>query len=235
MLSLRLNSILRQRKKKMATPWKVPKTMWAGRTVIVLASGPSLTSCLPTIRLRLDDPLVATVAVNSTGIPTKDDYGRVVPAAAPWADMLYAADWGWWSTYQQEALSHTGIKVTASENCFPAVHYLHPTGPEGYDPSPGKIRTGGNSAYQALHIAAQAGASRILLCGVDLTNKNGRHHHGHHPSPLRNPGDDELIAMGRRFATIVKPMKELGIEVLNCSPDSMLECFPKVPIEEALS
>lgn len=149
--------------------------------------------------------------------------------------MLYAADWGWWSTYQQEALSHTGIKVTASENCFPAVHYLHPTGPEGYDPSPGKIRTGGNSAYQALHIAAQAGASRILLCGVDLTNKNGRHHHGHHPSPLRNPGDDELLAMGRRFATIVKPMKELGIEVLNCSPDSMLECFPKVPIEEALS
>lgn len=215
----------------MATPWKVPANLWKNRTVLILASGPSLLSLLPAIRLRPEG--VHAVAVNSTGIPTTDDYGRVIPAAAPWADMLYAADSSWWSRYQQEALSFPGLKVTASDNAFPATKYLHPTGTEGFDPHPGFIRTGGNSAYQAMHIAAQAGASRILLCGVDLHSNGGIHHHGRHPYPLRNPAESEFILMRNRFKTF--PAKELGIEVLNCSPGSMLECFPKVEIEEALS
>lgn len=214
----------------MATPWKVP-LMWKGKTVAILASGPSLIQCLPSLLQRLGD--VPAVAVNSTGVPTRDDYGRAIPAAAPWADMLYAADSSWWSYYAQDALKFNGLKVTASENAFKDTLYLRPTGPTGYDPTPGTIRTGGNSAYQAMHIAAQAGAKRIILCGVDLHSKSGMHHHGHHPSPLRNPGESEFVAMAKRFATF--PHKELGIEVLNASPHSTLSCFPKVEIEEALS
>lgn len=215
----------------MATPWQVPKGLWKGRTVVVLASGPSLKPCLPSVVARLGD--VATVAVNSTGVPTKDDYGRVIPAAAPWADMLYAADSGWWDYYCQDALKFNGFKVTASENSYRATLYLHSTGATGYDPTPGKIRTGGNSAYQAMHIAAQAGARRIVLCGVDLHSKSGVHHHGNHPTPLRNPGEAEFRQMAKRFATF--PCNEIGVEVLNASPHSLLQCFPKVDIEEALS
>lgn len=156
------------------------------------------------------------------------------PAAAPWADMLYAADCRFWHCYDS-ALKFPGLKVTASESPYAAVHFLRVTGNEGYDPAPGTIRTGGNSSYQALHIAAQAGASRVLLCGVDLHLRNGSHHHGDHPSKLRNPSQVDLNNMIKRFRSLTEPMRQMGIEVLNCSPDSDLDAFPKAGIEEALS
>ena len=220
------------RNRQMATPWKVPKNLWRNRIVAILASGPSLLECLPALQARAGD--VVAVAVNSTGVSTKDDYGRLRPAACDWADMLYAADSCWWRLYCEQALKFPGLKVTASSDVpWADVLYLRPTGPEGFDPLPGTIRTGGNSAYQAMHIAAQAGARKIILCGVDMHTKNGVHHHGHHPSPLRNPGEAELTHMARRFTTF--PFKDLGIEIVNCSKTSILQCFPKVDIEEALS
>ena len=137
--------------------------------------------------------------------------------------------------YSQQALKFPGLKVTASDGPFPVVKELRVTGNEGYDPAPGTIRTGGNSSYQATHIAAQAGASRILLCGVDLHIKNGIHHHGPHPSRLRNPNACDLKNMINRFRSLSAPMKKLGIEVLSCSPGSALDAFPYMHIEEALS
>lgn len=217
----------------MATPWIVPPKLWSGKTVLILASGPSLSQCLPSIRQVVGDPAVAAIAVNSTGIDSDGPNG-LVSAAAPWADMLYGADVEWWGHYAQRALKFPRLKVTCSDNPFSAVLMLRITGNDGYDPTPGTIRTGGNSAYQALHIAAQAGAKRILLCGVDLHARNGSHHHGDHPSRLRNTSDSSFRNMIRRFRSLVDPMRALGVEVLNCSEDSDLDAFRKVPIEEAL-
>lgn len=33
------------------------------------------------------------------------------------------------------------------------------------------------------------------------------------------------------FATLVRPLRERGVEVINCSPGSALECFPKARLE----
>lgn len=148
--------------------------------------------------------------------------------------MLYAADARWWLHYAQRALKFPGLKVSASEPPFPAIFGLKVTGNEGYDATPGTIRTGGNSAYQSLHIAVQAGARRVLLCGVDLHVRAGSHHHGDHPGALRNPSQVDLKNMVTRFRSLKEPMKKMGVEVLNCSLDSDLDAFPKAEIEELL-
>jgi hypothetical protein len=70
----------------------------------------------------------------------------------------------------------------------------------------GAIGWGGNSGFQALNLAVQFGAARIVLVGFDMTRLNGIHWHGPHPSRLNNP-----------------------------SPVSALAAYPKVSLEEALA
>lgn len=148
---------------------------------------------------------------------------------APWADMLYAADAKWWIYHCQTALKFEGLKVTA-QNALPykAVMLLEQTGVTGFDPDPMKIRTGGNSGYQAIHIAIHAGAARILLLGFDM---RGDHFFGKHPKGLRNPDPNSFKNWIQRFPAL----RNRGAEIINCTPGSALDAFPKMPIDEAIA
>jgi len=192
----------------MATMWAVPK-LWPGQTVAILASGSSLSPNVVEAVRRAQLPVVVT---------------NNVFHLAPWADMLYAADAGWWRYHAQEALKFKGLKVTAQSSVeFPAVMCLRNTGTCGFDADPRCIRTGGNSGYQAIHVAMQAGAERILLFGFDM---RGGHYHGPHPEPLRNTTEDTFSRWRERFKTLKVCADSRGIEILNCTPGSALECFP---------
>lgn len=217
----------------MSTPWVVPP-MWRGRTVLVMASGPSLLSAITVAAAAVQGGEAAAIAINSTGIPLLQPDGTIRPAAFPWADMLYGADAAWWLYYAQPALQFPGLKVCVSELPFRSVHRLQSTGLLGYDPEPGCIRTGGNSAYQAAHIAIDAGAKRVLLCGVDLHDRQGSHHHGDHPAPLRKTAPGSFALMRERWASLAEPAARLGVEIINCSSGSDLDCFPRQDIREAL-
>lgn len=219
----------------MATPWSVPRGLWKGRTVLILASGPSLTQALPTARRAVADGRAVAVAVNSTGVPVPRSDGTLQPAAAPWAAMLYGADAGWWRHHAQHALKFPGLKVTIGDSCeFKAVLALRNTGVDGFDPDPSCLRTGGSSAHQAAHLAAHAGAARILLCGVDCHTRNGSHHHGDHPIGLRNPCAASLGTWIDRWEILGRELAKRGIEVINCSAGSAVRCFPQRSIEEVL-
>lgn len=148
--------------------------------------------------------------------------------------MLYAADSWWWNFHAQAALKFEGLKVTCSDVPYRQVLKLFNSGDEGFDPLAGAIRTGGNSAYQAAHVAAHAGAAKILLLGVDAHAREGVHHHGEHPTGLRNPTRSTFDAMITKWRTLAGPLREIGIEVINCNPESAVDAFPKMPIEDAL-
>lgn len=149
--------------------------------------------------------------------------------------MLYGADSSWWSFHAQDALKFQGFKVTCVEDVpQKAVLRLRQTGIEGFDPDPACVRTGRNSAYQATHVAIHAGAARILLCGVDMTAERGSHHHGDHPSPLRNTTPGSYREMRACWPGLIPVARERGIEIINCSAGSALSCFPNRSIKEIL-
>lgn len=111
----------------------------------------------------------------------------------------------------------------------------------GLNPQPGLINLGGNSGFQALHLAATfqgaqlpdfAGA-RILLLGFDMQRTGGRSHsHGDHLRGLPNGSNFALWIA--RFSTLARDLKSRGVEVLNCTRQTALRCFPRVPIEDVL-
>lgn len=142
--------------------------------------------------------------------------------------MLYAADTGWWRYHRNEALKFAGLMVTCNSSVeFKAVKLLKQTGVEGFDHSPDSIKTGGNSGYQAVHVALHTKAARILLLGFDM---GGDHFFGKHPKPLRNTEPNTFRIWCERFVKL----KDRGAEIINCTPGSALTCFPKMELEAAL-
>ncbi|WP_086925409.1 hypothetical protein [Variovorax sp. JS1663] len=191
--------------------WSVPP-LWRGRTVAVLASGPSMSQ-------EIAD-LVRAAGIRA--IVVNDTY-----RLAPWADLLYAADAQWWEC-NPESSDFCGLK--ASVSAVPGVLQLQNTGTDGFEPHRMGVRTGGNSGYQAVHIAIHGEASRILLCGFDMSNRAGLHWHGAHPAPLRNTDDHSYTRWADRFAAL----KDIGPEIINCTPASAITCFPRLDLYEAL-
>jgi hypothetical protein len=99
----------------------------------------------------------------------------------------------------------------------------------------GIIGSGGNSGFQALNLALQWGAKKILLVGFDMTDASGVHWYGRNNwRDANNPNDNNFKRWIAAFDGTVTVLKQRGIEVINCSPFSALQRFPKMSIEDAL-
>lgn len=193
-----------------------------------MASGPSLTA---------ED---ASAARGRARIIAVNDSWRL----APFADLLYAADAPWWD--HENGAKHRGFagekwtqdQRSGSDAQFKAaarwgLTLVHSENRAGLSFAPELVHQGGNSAFQALNLALLFGARRILLLGFDMQATGGRaHFFGNHP-----PGLDHQQPFGMwraAFAAAAPQLAEAGIEVINCSHETALTCFPCRPIEEAL-
>lgn len=199
----------------------VPRLATNG-TVLCIASGPSLTrEDVEYARDKVD----AAIVVNTSF------------RMAPWATALIASDLRWWSWHYQEVMrTFPGLKYGTSKGLtkYKGVQILRNTGGKGLETDPTGLRHGLNSGFRAVNLAYHFGARRIILIGYDMSRgddpKRLEHWHGDHPVPSRSPYDQ----FRRYFASIVEPLQQAGVEVLNCSRRTALECFPVVALEEAL-
>lgn len=216
---------------------------WRGRTVAVLAGGPSLT------------PEQAELCRGIPCIAVNDQY-----LLAPWAEVLYFADGKWWKWQitGRDGKGHEALRISAADlkarwAAFPGIKVSIDNSaaqiaddqvlilrnansnaaatPVSTDPA--AIQTGGNSGFQAFNIALLAQPARILLLGFDAQRGTGgrRHNFGDHPDRSEPPYD----AMCSAFRNAGEAVKRLGIEVLNCSPVSKIDCFPFMALADALS
>lgn len=189
-------------------------------TVVCIATGPSLT----VEDVEACRGLATVVTVN--------DAHRL----APWADVLYSSDQHWWA-YHKGVPTFTGRKVGIAP-LMPrsewGVTVLRNTGDRGIETDPTGLRTGRNSGFAAMNLAVHLGAVRVLLLGYDMgVDPSGkRHFFGNHPPPLRSgPPYASFVAF---FEAAVEPLRQLGVEVINCSRQTALTCFPRMAIADAL-
>jgi hypothetical protein len=198
----------------------VPKLLPNGGTVLVLGSGPSLNQAdVDFARAHVD----LTIAVNSSY------------KLAPDADCLYAADGKFWGWHKGCVASHSvgtekypafsgQLKYALTRTpWYPDVQILRRGAQHGLTLDPGKVCLGHNGVYQSINVAVHFGATKIALLGVDM---RGRHFHSEHPDRTVPP----FSVCIARFASLVKPLSEMGIEVVNCTPKSALTCFPMASI-----
>ncbi|MCH8999187.1 MAG: hypothetical protein IID48_13140 [Proteobacteria bacterium] len=204
-------------------PWSVPR-LWPGSTIACLGGGPSL-SRHQVDRLR---GRARVIAVN-------DAY-----KLAPWAEVLYACDWRWWLKHGGVP-DFAGLKVTLSNSrghldAYPDIEIVENTGTEGLERDPRGLRTGRNGGYQAINLAVHLGAKRVLLLGYDMkADARGRTHwFGDHADWPTRAGVFSGVMLPQ-FAKLAGELEALGVAVVNCTLDSALDVFAKVPLEQALA
>jgi hypothetical protein len=130
---------------------------------------------------------------------------------APWADVLVSSDRGWWRVHNPDFAGRklSGVPV------------------DGIEQAPGHV-SGSNSGLIAIRVAVSMGATRILLLGFDM---GGSHFFGEHPAPLKNTTPQRFEVFKRQFADY----RPRGVEIINCTPGSALNCYPKMDLEAALA
>jgi hypothetical protein len=192
------------------TPVVVPR-LWPDSLVVCLGTGPSLTAA-DVVRVQGQH----VIAINNAY------------QLAPWADVLYACDAKWWR-WHQGAPRFPGQKYMLAPACreYPDITALRNTGRDGLEPDPRGLKTGHNSGYQAINLAVHLGARTIVLLGYDM---HGDHYFGRHPDGTKPPFTRCLAA----FATLVEPLRMLGVDVLNCSRQTALRAFPLPALEDVI-
>jgi len=151
--------------------------------------------------------------------------------------MLYAADGAYWKA-DAGARAFPGLKVTQDARgaaamglcCIKVEARMRVMLFDRF----GEIGAGGNSGFQAVNLAAQAGASRIVLVGFDLSLARGVHWHGKHGGGLNNPSALNMARWRADLDAAAPMLSALGVEVLNASPHSSLTAFEKRPLEDCL-
>jgi len=195
----------------------VPKS-WPGCTMAILGGGPSLTA----------EQVAAVSAAGCRILAIKDSI-----RLAPFADVLYACDAKWWKHYGP-TLAYDGPKYALEAGAAPWATVLRNAGYSGLELEPDGLRTGKNSGFQSIGLARHLGAKRILLLGYDMKpGPKGQHHwFGPHPYATADPPYRAFLDL---FPTLVEPLKAAGVEVINCTPESALTCFPSASLADALA
>jgi hypothetical protein len=186
-------------------------------TVVCLAPGPSLTVAdVEAVRGR-----AVVVAINDA------------VQIAPWADVFYSSARVYWTPKDPRSravAAFAGLKVhVCVDQDKPGVGEdgfvrLRNTGVDGLEADPGGLKTYQNSGGAAINLAVHLGASRIVLLGYDMGPSGDGRHHFHEIVKTRHSSPYPYFR--QRIATMVKPLEARGIEVLNCTRQTHLSCFP---------
>lgn len=158
----------------------------------------------------------------------------------PWADALYACDWAWWNN-AQGCPEFSGLKMSIDrKTCVEQDWGVRKVICNKVDDrlelkTWNTIGWGGNSGFGALNLAVQFGCTKIILVGYDMTAKHGSHWHGDHPAGMHNPSPKNTERWRRAIDAAGKQLAQVGIEIINCSPVSVLKTYPKMTFEEALA
>lgn len=204
---------------------------WSGEACAIIASGPSAKKA----NIALLRGKCRVIAIKECAIDL-----------APWADVAYGCDGAWWK-HRRGLPDFKGLKITWEKDVptsYPDVRTIdirethNPRSPEAkyvnaiLTDTPGVIGSGHNSGFQAVNLAVQFGANRILLIGFDM---QGEHYYGRNNwFKAGNPDAYQFDRCIRAFSRSAPVLGDLGVEVVNASPASALQCFRKATIEQAL-
>jgi len=217
-----------------SSPWKAPR-MWKGSTSYILGGGPSLN--LVDLSLIHDR---RCIGVNNSFL------------LGPWVDVCWWGDMKWLMWHRKTLLfQYHGLVASCNTNTGIIqrnswVKFFRRGKPMGIDPRPGMISWNRNSGCSAINLAYHFGSTRIVLIGFDMQEgpSGETHWHGGHAEAkvkyarkqkMRKVKARTLYERFRQTtAFIARDAGKLGVEILNASPVSTIDVFPKVKLEDTL-
>lgn len=195
----------------------------SGRDVFVIGGGPSFKNVDKSV---LDNKNIICINTAYKEFPN--------------ATALYWCDESWVSKHYDEVLAHPcKLRFTARHSADGYLQknilasgnatVLKRTGDFGLDMDINNVK-GNNSGAHVINFMANLRVKRIILLGYDMTITKGQSHwHGGHGLPMSNHVYDDLFIPS--INSMAPALKNLKIDVVNCSENSALNCFRKDKLE----
>lgn len=198
---------------------------WKGETVAIVASGPSAKKA----KVDLIRGQVKVIAIKKS------------IELVPFADVVYGCDAPWWQSviglpkFKRLKLAYDPIV------CGPEWNIQKIEIPDLYSnklsfDKIGSVGSGSNSGFQALNLALQFGAVRVLLIGFDANGEDGgQHWYGRNNwGRANNPTKTNYQRWVTAFDNASRQASEMGISIINTSMTSSLGKFQRMTIEGAM-
>lgn len=162
--------------------------------------------------------------------------------AVPDADVLLAGGQSFWKA--NDLRQFRGGLMVLTKNYAPwhwlprgdpRLVYMNRAEPVGLTDDPTKLAGSETSVALAISYVVHRGVSLIILLGCDgQPSPDGRRR--------VNSSQQEDAHWQRRYrrheeimATQIEPLRERGIGIVNCSPDSALGCYKRADLEDAIA
>lgn len=231
--------------------WSVPN-MWEGGECWIIAGGPSWL-----YEFEIPEDIIKTVMAKSKWPSEYSPYLKAIHdkhiigvnnayQIGNWIDVLFFGDCSWYNVHRSALIDFPGLKLTCC-NRFESkaydktnrIKYLQrdKTHKRGISNDKSKVSWNNNSGAASISVAAHLGVKKIILLGFDMTmDKNSKysHFHGSHRKPsdiIKSPPFQRHL---KGFPAIAEDAKNMGIEIINASPKSEIDLFPRMSIKELL-
>jgi len=205
---------------------KAPKpyyfhSWWAGQEVAILASGPSLevTDLSPLRAVR--------VAAINTSYYYYDK-----------ADFVFT---GGYQFFERHPYNWGGPLIIADKRAWqkdlvPCKHatFVAPGRHDGLEPRRDHVSGRWSSVNQCISLMAHCGVSKIILVGLDLSPGDGRQRRAGHDEIDTPDAEERYGRMLGNLKTMIKPLAERKIKVINATPVNKTPWWPSMTLREAI-
>ncbi len=235
---------IKREKPKKPNFWKVPK-IWDNGECWILGGGPSMPR-----QFGVPEEVIQQVLNGDKPPSVYSPYlhpihGRNVIGInaayliGNWMKVIFFGDAGFFKSHKKNLAKYPGLVVT----CAPPKHEkYHEYGVKlvgrnamkhGITTNSKEVRWNFNSGASAINLAVHFGATKIKLLGFDMRPDDSTGTHWHSVYKKRS-SPATLKRHASVFPSIARDAEELGIEIINVSPNSAIEALPKASLKEIL-
>ncbi len=212
---------MKSREKPNSNGWHVPRIWDSKEPVFLFGGGPSIKG----------QDFSGLAKYHSIGVNSSYRLGL------DWIDVCFFGDDGWWDFLggREGTRDFKGLIISCNPrkvfNIIPRIIQVNSGKPVGIDTMTNYVAWNYNTGFTAINLAYHFGARTIVLIGYDM-RFNGREKNWHRDYWVdgRRPKLDKQLF--KRWLSCVpkieKDAKELGVTILNATPNSAIEKWPKV-------
>lgn len=214
--------------------YNVPK-LWPNSTIFIIGGGPSLIGQDLCLRRKEKYGLEGLIGdQHILGVNNAFLFGD-------WIDVLFFGDakFYWWN---REAIQKYPSLKISTNIIWPGrdksiekelgINIIQREGLRGLRRNPNQVAGNRSSGAMAINVAIHLGAKSIVLLGFDMKNTNGQKNFVKHQWEKTN--QDPYEYMIGTLDSILEAANKLKIKIVNATPNSALNIFPKVDLMEII-
>ena len=169
---------------------------------------------------------------------------------APDAELLYGCNYEWWAHYWPDVRALPCEKWTTNKRAATefGINWIAERDAPGLSTDPEIIHHGHGSGFSLVSMAARAKPQRIVLLGYDMKyapdydgqarniGSEPRHFFGEYPASMQHwPSVAVRNGVHVGLLDLYRLVAAQGlVEIINCTPGSALDCFPKIDIRDLI-